>query len=60
MVTAEQYAVESQKHAWEAACFIPSASDREEVERVVRRFLELRETLNGVGLYLGRVAVPPA
>jgi hypothetical protein len=34
--------VKSQKHAWEAACFIPSASDRRAVERVVRRFLELQ------------------
>jgi hypothetical protein len=34
--------VKSQKHAWEEACFIPSASDRPAVERVVRRFLELQ------------------
>lgn len=35
--------VKSQKHAWEEACFIPAASDREAVGRVVRRFLELQE-----------------
>ena len=34
--------VKSQKHAWEEACFIPSASDRHAVERVVRQFLELQ------------------
>jgi hypothetical protein len=34
--------VKSQKHTWEEACFIPSASDRRAVERVVRRFLELQ------------------
>jgi hypothetical protein len=34
--------VKSQKHAWAEACFIPSASDRRAVERVVRRFLELQ------------------
>jgi hypothetical protein len=34
--------VKSQKHAWDEACFIPSASDRATVERVVRRFLELQ------------------
>lgn len=34
--------VKSRKHEWEEACFIPSASDRSAVERVVRRFLELQ------------------
>ena len=34
--------VKSQKHYWEEACFIPSASDRQAVERVVNRFLELQ------------------
>lgn len=34
--------VKSQKHYWEEACYIPSASDRAAVERVVRRFLELQ------------------
>lgn len=34
--------VKSQKHAWAEACFIPSAADRDAVERVVRRFVELQ------------------
>ncbi len=34
--------VKSQKHYWHEACFIPSASDRGAVERVVRRFVELQ------------------
>jgi hypothetical protein len=43
--------VKSQKHAWSEACFIPSAADRDVVERVVRRFLQLR----GDDLYGGLV-----
>lgn len=39
--------VKSQKHYWAEACFIPAASDRAALERVVRRFLELQgEDLN--------------
>lgn len=34
--------VKSHKHEWAEACFIPSASDRQGVERMVRRFLELQ------------------
>jgi hypothetical protein len=34
--------VKSRKHEWAEACFIPSASDRASVERVVRPFLELQ------------------
>jgi hypothetical protein len=34
--------VKSQKHYWLEACYIPSAADRNAVERVVRRFLELQ------------------
>jgi len=34
--------VKSQKHYWQEACFIPSASDLPAVERVVRKFLELQ------------------
>ena len=34
--------VKSRKHEWAEACFIPSASDRRAVERVVGRFLELQ------------------
>lgn len=35
--------VKSQKHYWEEACYIPSASDRNAVERVVHRFIELQD-----------------
>ena len=35
--------VKSRKHEWAEACFIPSAADRDAVERIVRRFLELQE-----------------
>lgn len=39
--------VKSQKHYWNEACFVPSASDTAALERVVRRFLELQgESLN--------------
>lgn len=34
--------VKSRKHEWAEACYIPAASDREAVERVVERFLELQ------------------
>ena len=34
--------VKSRKHEWADACFIPAASDRAAVERVVRRFLDLQ------------------
>src|SRR5688500_11230184 len=40
--------VESQKHYWAEACFIPDVTDRASVERVVRRFVELQgSSLNG-------------
>jgi hypothetical protein len=44
--------VKSQKHYWQEACFIPSASDLEAVERVVRRFLELQGDDLNEGLVL--------
>ena len=34
--------VKSRKHEWHEACYIPSASDRQAVERVVTRFLQLQ------------------
>jgi hypothetical protein len=34
--------VKSRKHEWAEACYIPSASDRSAVERIVRRFMELQ------------------
>lgn len=36
--------VKSQKHYWHEACFIPDASDREAVSRVVRKFVELQDS----------------
>ena len=42
--------VKSQKHYWNEACFIPSASNREAVQRVVNRFLELQGTSLNEGL----------
>lgn len=39
--------VKSRKHEWVEACFIPSATSRADIERVVTRFLELQgEDLN--------------
>lgn len=39
--------VKSRKHEWNEACYISSASNHEEVEKVVRRFIELQgEDLN--------------
>lgn len=35
--------VKSEKHEWNEACFIPDASDLDTVERVLDRFLELRD-----------------
>ncbi len=34
--------VKSRKHEWYEACYIPSAADRSEVERVVTRFMQLQ------------------
>ena len=34
--------VKSRKHEWADACFIPSAADRDAVETVVGRFLEIQ------------------
>jgi hypothetical protein len=34
--------VKSQKHYWYEACYIPSAANREAVERVVSRFIQLQ------------------
>src|SRR5690606_39259124 len=47
--------VKSQKHYWSEACFIPNASDRAAVERVVRRFLELQGRDLNVGLVFREV-----
>jgi hypothetical protein len=46
--------VKSRKHEWEEACYIPSAADREAVERVTNRFLELQEDDLNEGLVFRR------
>ncbi len=39
--------VKSRKHEWEEACFIPEATNREDIERVVKTFIERQgEDLN--------------
>lgn len=42
--------VKSRKHEWADACYIPSASDREAVIRVVGRFLDLQDDSLNEGL----------
>lgn len=42
--------VKSQKHYWKEACFIPDASDLENVEKITRRFIELQDIDLNVGL----------
>jgi hypothetical protein len=42
--------VKSRKHEWHEACYIPQASDKTAVERVVCRFLQLQETGLNEGL----------
>ncbi len=40
--------VKSRKHEWEEACYIPDASDRQQVEKVLRTFVERQgDGLNG-------------
>ncbi|WP_434047666.1 MULTISPECIES: ATP-grasp domain-containing protein [Sorangium] len=53
--------VKSRKHEWAEACFIPAASDRAAVERVVRRFLELQGSdLEGGLVFREFVELAPA
>jgi hypothetical protein len=42
--------VKSQKHNWEDACFIPNASDKDSVRKIVSRFIELQGTQLNKGL----------
>lgn len=42
--------VKSQKHYWKEACFIPDASDLENVEKITRRFIELQDVDLNIGL----------
>jgi ATP-grasp domain, R2K clade family 2 len=42
--------VKSQKHYWDTACFIPSASENEKVKSIVSKFVELQNTDLNEGL----------
>jgi len=42
--------VKSEKHNWENACFIPNASDKENVNKIVTNFLELRGDFLNCGI----------
>lgn len=42
--------VKSQKHYWKEACFIPDASDLDNVEKITRRFIELQDVDLNIGL----------
>ncbi|MFK7949573.1 MAG: ATP-grasp domain-containing protein [Saprospiraceae bacterium] len=42
--------VKSQKHYWAEACFIPNANDLKQVEKVVKRFIELQDVDLNEGL----------
>ena len=42
--------VKSQKHYWSEACFIPKASDKEAVNSVIRKFIELQDSDLNEGL----------
>lgn len=40
--------VKSEKHFWNEACFCPNARDEDHVEKVVKRFMELRDIEGGI------------
>ncbi|AOY79764.1 ATP-grasp domain-containing protein [Moorena producens JHB] len=42
--------VKSEKHNWQEACFIPDASNKENVKKIVERFIELRGSALNEGL----------
>jgi hypothetical protein len=42
--------VKSQKHYWNEACFIPNASDKEKVNSVISKFIELQDSDLNEGL----------
>jgi len=44
--------VKSQKHYWDTACFIPSATEKEKVKSVVGKFVELQNTDLNEGLVI--------
>lgn len=44
--------VKSQKHYWETACYIPSAANKNKVQSVINRFVELQNTDLNEGLVI--------
>lgn len=44
--------VKSQKHYWDTACFIPSATDKDKVKSVIAKFVELQNTDLNEGLVI--------
>lgn len=44
--------VKSQKHYWDTACFIPSATDKNKVKSVIEKFIELQNTDLNEGLVI--------
>lgn len=44
--------VKSQKHYWDTACFIPSATDKDKVKSVISKFVELQNTDLNEGLVI--------
>jgi len=48
--------VKSQKHYWDTACFIPSATDKEKVRSVIDKFIELQNTDLNEGLVIREFA----
>ncbi len=46
--------VKSEKHNWDEACYIPSASDKSHAMKIISRFLELRGSYLNEGIVLRR------
>jgi ATP-grasp domain, R2K clade family 3 len=44
--------VKSQKHYWEAACYVPSSVDKDKVKSVIERFIKLQNTDLNEGLVI--------
>lgn len=40
--------VSSQKHSWYEACFIPNAADTEQAKKVISKFIELQNEVDGI------------
>lgn len=44
--------VKSEKHDWETACYVPDASDTENLKKIISNFVELRGNSFNVGIVL--------